>query len=145
MFENGFLVSPEIIKNRERIEEKYIDKFLQHDSTQFTKPPKKLLKKNQELTFCSNSITNLDKINDDLGKCTSNLAIVTTEKAAINAELSSKTSNLESCQKDLSKTENERDGFKTKFEQVTVQYDKLTQKDKEQEGQISDLKMLNVN
>ena len=65
MFENGFLVSPEIIKNRERIEEKYIDKFLQHDSTQFTKPPKKLLKKNQELTFCSNSITNLDKINDN--------------------------------------------------------------------------------
>ena len=88
---------------------------------------------------------NLDKINDDLGKCTSNLAIVTTEKAAINAELSSKTSNLESCQKDLSKTENERDGFKTKFEQVTVQYDTLTQKDKEQEGQISDLKKLNVN
>jgi len=88
---------------------------------------------------------NLNKINDDLGKCTSNLAIVTTEKATINAELSSKTSNLESCQKDLSKTENERDGFKTKFEQVTVQYDTLTQKDKEQEGQISDLKKLNVN
>ena len=95
---------------------------------------------------------NLEKSNDDLGKCQSSLAIVTTEKATIteknnnlDAELSSKTSNLESCQKDLSKTENERDGFKTKFEQVTVQYDTLTQKDKEQEGQISDLKKLNVN
>lgn len=95
---------------------------------------------------------NLDKINEDLVACKSNLEIITTEKTTIteknnnlNAELSSKTSNLESCQKDLSKTENERDGFKTKFEQVTVQYDTLTQKDKEQEGQISDLKKLNVN
>ena len=95
---------------------------------------------------------NLDKINVDLVACKSSLEIITTEKTTIteknnnlNAELSSKTSNLESCQKDLSKTENERDGFKTEFEQVTVQYDTLTQKDKEQEGQISDLKKLNVN
>ena len=93
----------------------------------------------------------LDKIKDDLVACKSSLAIVATEKATIteknnnlDAELSSKTSNLESCQTDLSKTENERDGFKTKFEQLTTQHDTLTTKDKEQEGEILDLKKQNL-
>lgn len=94
----------------------------------------------------------LDEINGELGKCTSSLEIITTGKTAITKEndnlkdeLLSKTVDLKSCKEDLSKIGYERDDWKIKFEQLITQYNTLTQKDKEQEGEISDLKKRNVN